>query len=136
MKKTTAASSLRPLLAALALAAVAVTSGCLAVVIGAAAGAGATVAYTRGTLEAWLGGSFDQTLAATNKAVQQLGFAKIGEKTDGVSTTVTVRTTADKKIDITLSHGGDRLTQVKIRAGLLGDEALSKAVLDKIKAAL
>jgi hypothetical protein len=135
MKITATSSALRPLAAALALAVLALTSGCVALVVGAAAGAGATVAYTRGTLEAWLDGGFDQTLAATNKAVQQLGFTKISEKPDGTFTTVTARTTADKKIEIMLGRGGN-ITQVRVRVGLLGDEALSKAVMDKIRAAL
>jgi len=136
MKTTATSSVLRPLVAALALAALALTSGCLALVVGAAAGAGATVAYTNGTLEGWLDAGFDRSLAATGKAVEQLGFVKIGENRDDVSTTVIARTAADKKIEIKLSHAGDRLTQVRIRAGLLGDKDLSQAVLGKIKGAL
>lgn len=136
MKKLFCSRAVRRLFVALALATSALSSGCVAVVVGAALGAGATVAYARGTLTAWLDAGFDKTLAATHRAVQELGFAKIGEETEGVLTTVTVRTNTDKKIKITLGRGGDRLTQVEIRAGLLGDEALSRAVLDKIKAAL
>lgn len=136
MKTTFRPCAFRSFVAALALAASALCSGCVAVVVGAALGAGAAVAYSRGTLTAWLDAGFDKTLAATHRAVQELGFAKIGEETEGVLTTVTVRTNTDKKIEITLGRGGDRLTHVEIRAGLLGDEALSRAVLDKIKAAL
>jgi hypothetical protein len=136
MKTAAISRALRPLAAALALAVLALTSGCVALVIGAAAGAGATVAYTRGTLEAWVDGGFNQTLAATNKAVQQLGFTKVGEEADGASTTVTARTQADKKVEITLGRGGERLTEVKIRVGLLGDKELSQALLGKIKEAL
>ena len=47
--------------------------------------------------------------------------------------------TADESIDVVkrvVGRAGDRLTEVKIRVGLLGDEALSQTVLGKIKAAL
>jgi hypothetical protein len=110
---------------------VALTSGCLAVV--AAAGAGVAVAYNKGTLEAWLEAGFGRSVQAANQAVEQLGLVKISEKTDGPSNLLTVRTVTDEKIEIKLTRSGDSFTQVKIRAGLLGDEALSQTVLRKIK---
>ena len=136
MKTTVAFPALRALATALALAALTLNSGCLALVVGAAAGAGATVAYTNGTMEAWLDAGFDRSLAATNKAVEQLGFVKIGEERDGVTTTVIARTAGDKKVEIRLGRGGERQTQVRIRVGLLGDRQMSLAVLEKIRGAL
>ncbi len=125
----------RPVLIAVGLLAVTLfMSGCIAVV--AAAGAGAVVGYKAGDFESWVDAGFDRSVRATNQAVQQLGFAKINETKDAVSDTITARTTADKAIEIRLAHGGENLTQVKIRVGVFGDEAMSLAILGKIKANL
>jgi hypothetical protein len=132
--KTKILSQLKVFIAAGVLAAALLTSGCIAVV--AAAGAGAAVAYKRGDLEAWVDAGFDKTAKAANLAVQQLGFAKISETKDAVTDIITARNAADKKIEIHLGHGGNSLTQVKIRVGVFGDESLSVTVLEKIKANL
>ena len=116
------------------LAGVAVTSGCLAVAAG--AGAGAAVAYVRGQLEANIGSSFDNTIAATNKALQQLSIAKVNEKRDALVCVITARNAADKKIEIRLENAAQQLTKVRIRIGLMGDEQLSISILEKIKANL
>jgi len=121
--------------ASLALALLASTSGCLAVAAG--AGAGAAVAYVRGQLEANLGADFDVTATATNRAIQQLGFAKVSESKDALTDIFVVRTASDKRIDIKLENLAHGLTKVKIRVGhFFGDEALSISILDKIKANL
>jgi hypothetical protein len=46
------------------------------------------------------------------------------------------RNAADKKIKIEVERTGERLTKVTIRIGVFGDESLSMAILDKIKANL
>lgn len=123
----------RTLLAFLILAAapVAWTTGCLAVAAG-AAGAG-TVAYIRGELNASLNNSLDTVDRATNRAVEQLRFAKINQSSDALSRVITLRTAEDKKIEIRLSRTTDSLTQVRIRVGVFGDETVSRILLDKIK---
>lgn len=137
MKTSSLHRFFRPLIAALALAALGLNAGCFGLLLGVTAGAGATVAYTNGTMEAWVDAGFDRSLAATNKAIQQMGFTKISEIKDGPTTTVEARTTADnKKVTISLALGGDRMTQLKIRVGLLGDKDMSRAILEKIKGAL
>ena len=136
MKTTSFRRLIRPLVVALVLAALGLNAGCFGLLLGVTAGAGATVAYTNGTMEAWLDAGFDRSLAATNKALQQMGYAKIEEKKDGPTTTIVARSTSDTKVTIALGLGGDRMTQVKIRVGLLGDKDLSRGILEKIKAAL
>jgi 20S proteasome alpha/beta subunit len=122
------------LVAAAALALVAGTTGCLAVAAG--AGAGAAVAYVRGELETNVNATYDDTVAATNKALQQLGIAKISEKRDALVAVITARNAADKKIEVRLDRVADKLTKVRIRIGLMGDEPLSLTILDKIKSNL
>lgn len=110
------------------------TSGCLAVAAG-AAGAGA-VAWARGELDATLSSRFDDVDSAANRAIQQLGFAKVNESKSAIDAEITARTGQDKKITIRLDRTGDTITRVRIRIGLVGDEVLSRTILEKIKANL
>ena len=118
----------------LAVASLLFTSGCLAVVAG--AGAGAAVAYVRGDLQASLDASFGQALIAANQAVQQLQFAKVSEKKDALEGTIIARNADDKKIEIRLENAGAEVAKVSIRVGTFGNETLSLTVLEKIKANL
>lgn len=110
------------------------TSGCLAVAAG--AGAGAAVAYVRGSLEANLAADFDTAVRATNRAIQQLEFAKVSEKKDALTDIFIIRNAADKKIEIRLDNAARELTKVQIKVGVFGDEPLSIAILEKIKSNL
>jgi hypothetical protein len=44
------------------------------------------------------------------------------------------RTAGDKKVEIRVKQLSENATTVKIRVGVFGDESLSIAILDKIKA--
>lgn len=102
-----------------------------------AAGAGAgAVAYVRGDLDATLDGTLEQAVRAANRAAEALKFAKVSEKTDALQSTLVLRNAADRKIEVRLDRASDRVTKIKIRVGVFGDEALSLAVLDQVKAAL
>ena len=109
-------------------------AGCVAVVAG--AGAGAAVAYVRGDLDAVLDAGLDKSLRASNRAIDQLKFAKISQKEDALLAIVLARNAADKRIEIRLEKQGESLTKVKIRVGTFGDEVMSMAILDKIRASL
>ena len=113
---------------------VAVNSGCVAVAAG--AGAGAAVAYVRGQLDATLNADFDKAVDATNRAIQQLQYAKVSEHKDALVDTVVARNADDKKIEIRLETVSRGVTKVRIRVGVFGDEPTSIAILDKIKANL
>jgi hypothetical protein len=109
-------------------------SGCLAVAAG--AGTGAAVAYVRGQLEATTPHDFEPVVTATNLAIQQLQFAKVSERKDALLDTIIVRNAADKKIEIRLENSARNLTKIRIRIGIFGDEPLSIAIFEKIKANL
>jgi hypothetical protein len=121
-------------IAGAAISALAITSGCLAVAVG--AGAGAAVAYVRGELRATVSGGYDATAAAADGAVQDLKFVKVSERRDALTDIIVARTAADKKVEIKVEHLTQEATTVKIRVGLIGDESLSIAILEKIKARL
>ena len=106
-------------------------SGCLLAAAG--VGAAGAVAYVRGELEVMLPNSLDDTVDAARRAVKDLEFVTISERKDALSAVLVVRTALDHKVKITLQNSGKQLTTIKIRVDLIGDEALSRTVLDKIK---
>lgn len=108
-------------------------SGCLVVAAGAGAGA---VAYVRGELEANLTHDYDKVVDSARGAIKNLEFAKVSENKDALKAVLVARTAMDKKIEITISNSGKKLTNIKIRVGVFGDEQLSMSILDKIKAGL
>ena len=96
---------LRRILAGAALAsALALSSGCFLVAVGAAGAAGAgTVAYIRGELDASLGSRLDAVVGAADSAIAQLQFAKISDTRDAFSAVIVARTAQDQKITITVT---------------------------------
>lgn len=127
-------SSLFRIVVALALGTVATfQTGCVAVAVGAGAGA---VAYIRGELSGDVAYGMKRTLAASNEAVQELGFAKVSERSDALTGTIVARTADDKKVEIRLERLTDTTTKVKIRVGVFGDQAISMQVWDRIKEGL
>jgi|GEM_PF-259341 len=110
------------------------SSGCVAVIAG--AGAGAAVAYVRGDLDATLSASFETTVRAANAALGDLKFAKVSERKDALQAILVARNAADKKIEIRVERIGENVSKLKIRVGVFGDEALSLAILEKVKANL
>lgn len=110
-------------------------SGCAALVVGAAAGAG-TYAYVQGELQSTESASLDRTWAATQGAIKELQFTVTTQQKDALLGRLIARTAKDKKIEINLKKTGDHLTEVRIRVGTFGDEELSRLILDKIKSRL
>ncbi|MDI1318995.1 MAG: DUF3568 family protein [bacterium] len=126
--------SLRRLLAAVLLGvSLAALSGCIAV----AAGAGASaVAYVRGELETNLNYDYNKVVDSARSSIKELEFARVSENKDALKAVLVARTALDKKVEITITNSGKKLTNIKIRVGLFGDEALSMSILDKIKSGI
>ena len=74
--------------------------------------------------------------AAAREAIEQLEFAKMSDNKDALKAVLVSRTAQDKKVEITLQNNGKKITNVKIRVGVFGDEQLSISILDKIKSNL
>lgn len=134
MKHNTLAGWLRAVVAACLLAGAAGQSGCVVAAVGAAAAG--TVAYVRGKLEASLANDYREVVKATDRAVERLQFRKISENGDALKTVFVARTGDDTRIHITVTKKSDNLVQVEIRVGTFGNEALSRTLLDSIKATL
>jgi len=127
--------SIQRSLTALLLAGVLVlNSGCWLLVVGAVGGAAAAgVAYTDGHLTTTLANNYDQVVAATNKAIDQLGFAKPEEVKDAMTDTLNTHTAKGDNVHIIITKISDTSTKVDIRIGTFGDEAMSMNIFNKIK---
>lgn len=110
----------------------ALTAGCVAVAVGAAAGVG-SYAYVSGVLKSTESASLDRTWSATQGAVKDLEFPVISQRKDALQAELIARTASDKKVSIKLKKVSDTATEVRIRVGTFGDESMSLAVLEKIK---
>jgi len=106
------------------------TSGCVVAAVGAGA---AGVAYLRGDLEVTVDSNLQRAITATNRAIDQLKFAKVSENADALVGTIVARNADDKRIEVRLEGSGNTQTKVRIRVGVLGDEELSMAIYEKIK---
>jgi len=122
-----------PLILLLALLGLPLT-GCVAVVAG-AAGAG-TVAWIQGRLDSVIDARFETVKGAAGAAISDLRLSKISEKQDGLTAVFVARTADDTRVEIKVAKIAEKATKVEIRVGLMGDKALSTAILDKIKANL
>ena len=132
--KNTRLNTLRNLLlGSLAAATVVFSTGCVVVAAGAGAGA---VAYVRGDLDSTVNADYEKVVVAAREAVEELEFAKVSDNKDALKAVLVSRTAQDKKVEITLQSAGKKITNVKIRVGVFGDEQLSIAILDKIKSNL
>jgi len=108
------------------------TSGCFLVVAGAAAG-GAGVAYAEGKLTVHFANRYEDVVHASDQAIAQLQFLKVGEEKDALKATLEARTADDKKVTIEVDRVSDSLTKVEIRIGTFGDKSVSMAIYDRIK---
>lgn len=110
----------------------ALTTGCVAVAVGAAAGAG-TYAYIKGELKSTESASLERTWSATQGAMKDLQFVVTSQKKDALEAELIARNASDKKITVSLKKISDTATEVRIRVGSFGDESLSRVILEKIK---
>jgi hypothetical protein len=124
----------RGLLVALLAGGLLLNSGCFLLFVGAVAGATVvTVKYVDGGLDATYGNDYDSVVAATHKAIDQLGFAQPEERKDALSDTLNTHNAQGKSISIVITRMDEKTTQVAIRVGAIGDKDMATAINDKIK---
>ncbi|MCF7688849.1 MAG: DUF3568 domain-containing protein [Cephaloticoccus sp.] len=110
------------------------TTGCIALLAG--AGAGATVAYVRGDLDVTLDSGFAQAVRAAEKALAELKYAKISANQDALQATLISRTSSDQRIELYLERATAHTTKLKIRVGTFGEETLQQQILALVKSKL
>jgi hypothetical protein len=106
-------------------------SGCLLVAVG--AGAGGTVAYIKGELEATLDAGMDRSYDASLKALDQLHISPIQKTKDALTAEIVARTAEDKKITIKLTRVDEKITKLSIRVGFWGNQTQSTTIYERIK---
>jgi hypothetical protein len=114
---------------------IAAASGCLALAAGAAAGVG-TYAYVRGELTTSYDATLDRTWEAAQRAVDQLGFAVKERAKDATAARLIATDAEGKDIKLALKPQGLRITEVRVRVGVFGDESKSRLILDRIQSNL
>jgi uncharacterized protein YceK len=107
-----------------------ILSGCGALV-GGAAGAAGTYAWTQASLEREYQAGLDQTYEATLQAIEEMGMTIEEREKDIASASIEARM-ADTSYFISLDRLGEEMTSVSVRVGLLGDEQASRIVHDNI----
>ena len=107
-------------------------TGCAALVIGGAAGAG-SYAYISGEMKSNESISLNRAWNATQKAVKKSGFTVTSKEKDDFYAKLVARGAGDKKLTIKLKRQSDNITEIKIRVGMLGDESMSRLIYDEIK---
>ncbi len=107
-------------------------TGCPALLVGGAAGAG-TVAYVTGELKSTEEVPINRAWKATQNAMKDLGFAIETTKKDAFYCQLTAKTARDKKVNVRLERQSERLTSIRIRVGMFGDQSLSMQILQKIR---
>jgi hypothetical protein len=124
----------RLVLIALLASIVALTSGCLLFVAGAAAGAGVgTYAYVSGELRSSEAVKLDKAWNAAQAAMKDLGYTVTEKQKNGLEGKLIARGPGDKKVQVNLVKKSDTVTEIRVRVGTFGDEGLSRQILDKIK---
>lgn len=109
-------------------------TGCALLLVGGGAAAGVGgYAYVKGELKATEKASLDKVWDASLAAMQELQFAVTAQAKDALTGELTARTAQDKKVTIQLKALPDSSTEIKVRVGTFGDEALSLVIMDKIK---
>ena len=107
-------------------------SSCVAFIVGGAVGVGAVI-YQKGQLTSHEGTSYDETLAAVFKAMDQLNYAVEKTEKSVAKEKVIAVTPEGKKIHTTVKYKTIDHTEITIRVGTFGNEELSRMVLDQIK---
>jgi len=109
-------------------------SGCL--VAAAAGAAGGTVAYMKGDVEAVVDAGVERTFNATKAAMEELKLPLMASWSNAMEGHVEARVGTDNKATVNINGQSEKLSKISIRVGTFGDQGLSQAILEKIKANL
>lgn len=108
------------------------SSGCAAVVVGAAAGAGAVI-YHKGELHSPEAATYDNAWNASLAGLADLNYVVVDKLKGGLKARIIARAPGDKKVTIDLEKETGTVTRIGIRIDTFGNEAQSRIVLDAIK---
>jgi hypothetical protein len=122
----------------MALAYMLATAGCVALVIGAGAGAG-TFAYVNGQLSRTYQASYERTYTVSRDILRDLNQPILEEKTDGIQTTIWSERTDGTPMTVSVRIIDPDWTEVSVRTGYVGvwkrqiSEQFHEFVAERIK---
>ena len=111
---------------------VSVMTGCVPLIIGAAAGAGG-VAYVQGVLHKNLDIPIDKLHRISLDALKRLKMTVQTEKVEGAKSTIKAEDVDHAKIKITINKLTENSSQLNIRVGIWGNQTKSQMVLNAIE---
>jgi hypothetical protein len=106
-------------------------AGCL--LVAAAAGTGAGVAYVRGDLEIVIEAGPKEVADATERAFKAMEVSIISKSSSSLDGSIVGRTARDVKLEVTITGQSERVSKASIRAGTFGDAALQEHVASEIR---
>jgi hypothetical protein len=106
-------------------------SGCAALVVGGAAGAGGTI-YVMGKLEDTINRPVSKVYEASMKALKQLELPVFEHEKDSMSAKITSMFADDKKVWINIESVTSDTSKITIRVGMTGDEVKSRRILEAV----
>ena len=107
---------------------IAFASGCALFAVGAAG-----YAYAKGELKSTEPAPLDRTWDATVAAAKELQFPIVEQSKDALEARMVAKNAEDKDIRIKLKKVADNSTELHVRVGAFGDEAVSHEILDRIR---
>ncbi len=107
-------------------------TGCFALLVGAAAGAGG-YAWVKGALEQNFNANVTQVHSAILRAMQELKLAVIEDNYDHLKGKVIAEMASGEKVTTDINAMTEKVTKVKIRVGIVGDRSKSDMILTAIK---
>ncbi len=96
------------------------STGCIALVIGAGAGAGGTFAYVNGKLSRTYQANYETTYAACKGILADMKQPVLEEKTDGTQTTIRSQRFDETPVIINVRIIDPEWTEVSVRTGHIG----------------
>jgi hypothetical protein len=94
---------------------------------------GSSYNYASGNLSATLNADVEKSYNAALKAMEQLQLTPTEKSKDALGARILAKTSADKKVKVTLTRVTDTTTELVVGIGtVVGDKDIAKTVYDKI----
>lgn len=110
------------------------SGGCLAAwIVGSAAVGIGTYSYLNGELERKYPVGFDNAWQGAVTAMEQLQFSRESSNRDGLAGRLESRRADGTPITVTFELISDKVTSIRVRVGMFGDQEISERIHERIK---
>ena len=105
--------------------------GCAAIVAGGAAAGGAI--WYRGELRENLPGSVEQVYKAADQTMKNFKFSIKDSNSDKLRGEINGELADGTDLKISIRSQGDQVSEIRIRVGIMGDEKISRQIIEDIR---